>query len=487
MATIQHSAIADDDRHEAKGASTASNNTYLKANGDGTTSFVTLTFAALASTPTTLAGYGITDALTDAPADGNIYGRSNGGWVQVTGGGGGSVTSVFGRTGIVTAQAGDYSYSQISDTPASLPPSGPAGGSLAGNYPNPTIAASGVTAGSYTNANITVSADGRITAASNGSAGGVSSFNSRTGAVTPASGDYSFSQISGTVSATQGGTGITTYTVGDLIYASATNTLAKLSGNTTTTRKFLVQAGTGSASAAPILDVLSPTDIPNIPKGYIQGLGLKYVDTNSLSVDSGFAYIPSNKYCVELPSAITLSGLSLTASTWYHVYLYLNGTTPTVECVTTAPSDPYSGTARTKTGDTSRRYLGSVRTDANGSIIEFMHVGNSMLYPSVGISLRVLANGGATTSTQIDCSSAIPPTATSIGCRFLNNFGAADTVWVGPGDRTVSGSAYFLAVGYNGATAFQFAPVDTSQKLAYLHSTGTSGFYIDPYGYTFER
>lgn len=70
-----------------------------------------------------------------------------------------------------------------------------------------------------------------------------------------------FSAITGTVPTTQGGTGITTYTLGDTLYASATNTLAKLSGNTTTTKKFLSQTGTGSASAAPSWEVIDPSDI----------------------------------------------------------------------------------------------------------------------------------------------------------------------------------------------------------------------------------
>lgn len=60
---------------------------------------------------------------------------------------------------------------------------------------------------------------------------------------------------------TQGGTSITSYTLGDTLYASATDTLAKLAGNTTTTKRFLSQTGTGSISAAPSWELLDPSDI----------------------------------------------------------------------------------------------------------------------------------------------------------------------------------------------------------------------------------
>ena len=67
--------------------------------------------------------------------------------------------------------------------------------------------------------------------------------------------------VTGLLGATFGGTGQTTYATGDTLYSSASNTISKLSGNTSTTKQFLSQTGTGSASQAPAWASLAATDI----------------------------------------------------------------------------------------------------------------------------------------------------------------------------------------------------------------------------------
>jgi hypothetical protein len=70
--------------------------------------------------------------------------------------------------------------------------------------------------------------------------------------------------VSGTLDETNGGTGNTTYTTGDTLYSSAANTLAKLAGNTTTTKKFLGQTGTGAVSQAPVWEQPAASDITGL-------------------------------------------------------------------------------------------------------------------------------------------------------------------------------------------------------------------------------
>lgn len=53
-------------------------------------------------------------------------------------------------------------------------------------------------------------------------------------------------------------------TLGDIIYENSTPAAARLAGNTTSTKNFLVQTGTGSASAAPSWGTISAGDVPTL-------------------------------------------------------------------------------------------------------------------------------------------------------------------------------------------------------------------------------
>ena len=70
--------------------------------------------------------------------------------------------------------------------------------------------------------------------------------------------------VSGALGVANAGTGLTSYTLGDLIYASGSAALAKLTGNTTTTKKYLQEQGTGSAANAPTWEQVAAADISGL-------------------------------------------------------------------------------------------------------------------------------------------------------------------------------------------------------------------------------
>lgn len=67
----------------------------------------------------------------------------------------------------------------------------------------------------------------------------------------------------GILAETHGGTCQSAYVLGDLLYSSAANTLLRLAGNTTATKQFLSQTGSGAVSAAPSWAQPAAADLSN--------------------------------------------------------------------------------------------------------------------------------------------------------------------------------------------------------------------------------
>jgi hypothetical protein len=247
----------------------------------------------------------------------------------------------------------------------------------------------------------------------------------------------------------------------------------------------------GVATALAEMEVGDYADAAYLPPvfgDYIGGLALEWLSGTGIRVTSGNAYVQSLGYVVSSPAAITKLALSLSASTWYHVYLFVNSGVPDVEIVTTAPANSYMGTARSKTGDQSRRYIGSVRTNSSAAILSFSMSGSTVLYTAPEGDIRALSNGVATVETAISVASFVPSTGRFVQMRADNN-SSTQYVYFGVSNDTASGPP---TSGMNSIRPSQigvmFFPLDSSQQLTYWFPAATaSGLYLSACGYMYER
>lgn len=222
---------------------------------------------------------------------------------------------------------------------------------------------------------------------------------------------------------------------------------------------------------------------------YIAGLQMIWVSGTALTVKTGSACRPSDGLLLRPAADLAKTGLALTASTWYHVYLYLNGSTPDVEIVTTAPSAPYFGTARSKTADTSRRYIGSVLTDASSLIINFLQTGNAIKYLAnlTAAPLRVLSAGVSTSRVMVALTAAVPVTTAFSSLVIRNTTTTSGTLVIDVPETGFTGSTVFNQIA-PASNVYADIPTKT-QTVAYIFTTAVTGgsAFIDVAGYVYER
>lgn len=219
---------------------------------------------------------------------------------------------------------------------------------------------------------------------------------------------------------------------------------------------------------------------------YIEGLRLVWVSGTSITVKTGAADVADGSRRLRVTADIPVTSISLGNNAWGHVYLYNNSGVPAVEVVTTAPAH-YFGSAYQKSGASSRRYLGSVKTGATGNIFKFTHFLNDIFYlEDVSASpFRCLPAGSQTVETDVAVGGVVPPTAQIAQITAINTSTNANLLIGNPDDVTAVG---LFAVPPAQRNAVMH-PLTSNQTLNYKFDVAPSGGagYVDVRGYRFER
>ncbi len=289
--------------------------------------------------------------------------------------------------------------------------------------------------------------------------------------------------------------------------SGSSNTFSNIAATSLAGLNSLTTATPATDDSIPIYDTSASANrratitevVGTVTEGYINGAMLTYSSTTQVQITTGTVHIQSSASLMRITSTLTVSP-SLSSNTWYHCYVFSNAGTPSAECVTTAPASPYVGTARSKTSDTTRRYVGSIRTDGSSQIRKFIMSGGGSfrtilwMLDTTASPFRVLSGGLATVNTNVDLSAVVPNVSSLIKVariRLVNLSSAAVYVFVDNSDMSGTNPASasgFTGIGQNADVAISM-PINSSQIIRYAYSGGTpsgSGAFIEVQGYEVE-
>lgn len=229
------------------------------------------------------------------------------------------------------------------------------------------------------------------------------------------------------------------------------------------------------------------TELGGMDTAYISGFIPRYISGTSFAISAGAAFAPGSGKVLSTTAETVISGLpALTADVFYYIYAYDNNGVTAFETVTTAPSEPYAGTARTKSGDPTRRFVCAVRTGAGATFYRFQWGGDGYtryLAQSSVAPFRVISGSTSTVKINGDCSGVVPVNSV-LALVSLSNTSTNTLLQISHPDAGATDVIISIAAGTRIVVPLI---LDSLRRLALFNAAASGQAFADVIGYGNER
>ena len=264
-------------------------------------------------------------------------------------------------------------------------------------------------------------------------------------------------------------------TLGDIIYGGASGAGTRLAGNTTTSRRFLRQTGTGAASAAPAWDGLIASDIPNntSQSGYTEQ-SVTFVNNGTgaaapVSFNGGTARTISYNTIGAQASSTNLSSLAGLTYTSSAIVRMTGANTFTLDTASYQPI--LNGTGFVKASGTSITYDNSTYLTTSAASSTYLTISSAAAtYQPIGSYVTGSATlgyypitSGSTTNIATSSLTEVSGVTRNTGSGFIT--GITNGYWFGTSTTGVTGMT-----GYN--TSNTLVLYTGSSERVMVHNSG---------------